>query len=72
MDSKQFSEGAYKPTLTGDISLYKNGKQIRKARFSRPNNGTKGIGRGRKQLMNEMLQYCNIHLHNYYFIITLD
>jgi hypothetical protein len=72
MDNKQFSEGAYKATLSGEISLYKNGRQIRKARFSRVNNATNDIGRGRKQLMKEMLQYSDTHLNNYYFIVNLD
>lgn len=74
MDSKLFSEGVYKATLSGEISLYKNGRQIRKARFSRANNGTKDkqLGRGRVQLMEEMLQYSNIHLNNYYFIVKID
>lgn len=68
MEKKKFTEGIFGNTATGEVCLYKNGKQIRKGRFSGKNNG----GRGRINQMREMLQYSNTHLNNYYFIIKLD
>ena len=68
MDKKKFTEGIFGNTATGEVCLYKNGRQIRKGRFSGKNNG----GLGRKNIMKDMLKYSDLHLNNYYFIIKLD
>ena len=64
MESKVNSYGSNSAYQVGTLELYKNGKQIRRARFDKPSM--------RKKVMKSMLQYSDLHLNNYHFIIKLD